>query len=434
MLLRLALGGLVIPGALVGDELAYVRYGRTWAETGEYVRHWPPVYPTLVGLCLRVFGSDGLGALRLLQVGSSAWTGWCVWLLASRTVGRRPAVLATWFHALYLPLASLSLAILSETVYVAWLMSVAVGLQRVTSGEWRTWTLAPIGLAAGALALVRDVGLVMWIVLAAALLVAGARRRSSEDSTRLLLAGGAVFGWGLLALTPWALTTAERRGVWRLGGGTAEVNLNVGLSSPYHNFELAPLTGHTEGVGDSLRARLTREPSEPLTPDWIESAADVPERIASSPAFFARSRVVRFADLVTPLNHAIVSWYAPTYDRDCAPSVVRRVITVASLAQVVLLLGAAVWSLRLVRLPSSVAVFAISLTTATITTALLTSQSRFRAPLVPILCVLAAALLKRSPRQSGVVGWPAQAVFASALVAGWIVALPPLLTALEAVW
>jgi hypothetical protein len=64
----------------------------------------------------------------------------------------------------------------------------------------------------------------------------------------------------------------------------------------------------------------------------------------------------------------------------------------------------------------------------------LTAQSRFRAPLETVLFVLVAGALTtgRGPRDA--VGWSCVVASVLALALAWVVALPPLVRALEVAW
>ena len=115
--IRLTLVLAFLGAGTAGDEAAYLFLGKGWARFGEYTGMWAPGFPWLISQIQGLFGDYTINALRFLQVGMSLWVGVHVALIAAMFGGRRAGIAGAWLFALYLPLASFTAMIYSETFF-----------------------------------------------------------------------------------------------------------------------------------------------------------------------------------------------------------------------------------------------------------------------------------------------------------------------------
>ncbi|MEM6571189.1 MAG: hypothetical protein AAF957_22450 [Planctomycetota bacterium] len=432
-LLRVALGSIARSGGLWGDEAAYLRHAIAYAETGLYVGHWPPLYVWFLGTCVRLFGDHGEGVARLLQVGMAVWTcGWVGWM-AGRAFGRRAGLCASWMFALYLPLAALGHRLLSETLYLALLVPAVALLVEVFAGRvWMAWA-APAGVLFGLALLTRDVGLPTLGALVVAIPIA-LRPRGADALRRAGLVAAAFALWAAAVVTPWSVERGRLRPDEGPSGGTAVANLRQGLTPGHDSFELRRLGPRANGPPDGLRMRLLEVPdSDAVRRARGGNLADVLALVRDEPTYVARVRVVRWADLVSPLSPALTGWYSRIYARDGVPDTLRWLLIALAVACPVGLATAATVAILRVRAPRALLVPSLAVFAVTVATGLLVAQSRFRAPALPFAIVLVSGLAAaRAPAPQGRAPWAI--AFGASLVGGWAVAFRPLEAALLESW
>ena len=165
---------------------------------GEPSARWPPVFPFVLAPFYAVFGSDPLvGELVNAALGAA-----CVpllFLLARRLFGRREAVIGAAVLAVFPGQILYTDLLLAETLYAFWLLAFFLLLSVLPLDRW--WPALAVGAAVGVMALTRSEGVflaipvaaVWWPQLARAVLL----RRVA------LLAVGA-----LLVIAPWTVRNA----------------------------------------------------------------------------------------------------------------------------------------------------------------------------------------------------------------------------------
>ncbi|MEM6568001.1 MAG: hypothetical protein AAF957_06295 [Planctomycetota bacterium] len=436
-----------------GDEPAYRGLASAWADLGAYTGQWPPLHSAMLAGCYRAFGEGGEAAARVVLSLLSVWS--CAWLmaLAQRAHSESAGRIAGWIGALYLPLLPFAHVLLSEGLAIAVLLPALTLLlavaQGAATGTRATIALVVAGAFLGLSCLTRETGL-FWLVAITAWGLAALREPSQAIAIRRPALVAAV---ALTVVAPWSARASQSLGTFQLLGRTAGVNAYMGWNADYVNFDLAGLDVPTEGVPvAATRARLLEPPPE--TAKWqYEFVPHVGERdrlhvqrgaafAREHPAFFARTRVVKAADLATPLSFMTRFLRMPEGDPSLrgarrsggygapldatAARVVLSVLALLSVLAVALLgaLGSTVVELRRGAASLLVAGFVASSSVA-----LVVAMSRFRAPFEALLLVPAAAAiatLAQSGRwRPGVPPKVALALVLLVLAGLWTLSIPP---------
>jgi len=199
------------------DAFEYDYYGRSiaagegYGRSGYLLQGGPaairgPGYPYLLGATYAVSG-DSIDAARLLNAALGALTVLLVYLIAKRIWGRRTALLASAFTAIFPPLVLLSRDLVSESLFIPLeLGAVLCALEfRRSGGAWR-WAAAAGGLC-GLAILTRNTGFVLAIPIALGLW------RSEDRPLDRALAGPLVaLVCAALTIAPWMLRDAAEFG------------------------------------------------------------------------------------------------------------------------------------------------------------------------------------------------------------------------------
>ncbi len=450
-------------GAFRGDEPAYVGLGRAWSELGAYTGQWPPLHPGLIAACVSVFGEAGETAARVVLTLLSVWS--CGWLmvLGTRAHSERAGRLAGWVAALYLPLIPFAHVLLSEGLAIALLLPACALLLAVAAGELRghrgTAALVGAGFAVGLACLTKEACL-FWL---GALSLWGSCFLGCADSMGLQRWSTGIrravlfLGAAAMTIAPWSARASADQGSLQLLGRTAGLNAYLGWNRGYINFDLVGLEVPEAGApGAALRASLLEPPAD--VQQWpFEFLPDVAERnrvavatgrafIEAHPGFFLRSRAVKVADLLTPLNYMSRYLRMPPPDPEatgvkatggyCSVMTSRPFsvpLTLISLAMVVALALLAAYGAILVPLSPGAAGLVAAACAATAPLALVVAMSRFRAPGEAMLIVPAAVALA-SLRRPPMGGRFRRSLFVLALgllLWSWTLAIAPVLASLE---
>ncbi|HEX8120682.1 MAG TPA: glycosyltransferase family 39 protein [Solirubrobacteraceae bacterium] len=200
LLLRLGVAVLYDPPPLAGDAADYARHAAAIADTGHYPQSAgaleggptafrPPGYPLVLAAVYEVAGRDDaprvfgalLGTLAVALLG----------LVALRLFDRRTALVAMAIAAVFPPLVMVSVAQLSEGLFIVLVLG---ALACLLEGPDRLRWVVAVGVLAGAAALTRTNGLVVLLPLLIA--ARGARPRVA------LLAAAVV------VIAPWTIRNA----------------------------------------------------------------------------------------------------------------------------------------------------------------------------------------------------------------------------------
>lgn len=233
-LVVLGIGLAIIDALPVGvfyDDAMYVILAKSLATGHGYrwlnlpgtppATHFPPGYPALLAMLWRAFPSFPANVLvfkvanaLLLAVASGAMV-----MLARRRFGFSPfaAALLSVAGCAVIPVLALSSLVLSEPLFLAFVIPVLIFAERVVEGERRRRDLVLLGLLAGAATLVRTHGIALVAGLAIALVArqpqvgetADARRASIRSRTR---DAGLVLACAALSIVPWQVWVHVNQG------------------------------------------------------------------------------------------------------------------------------------------------------------------------------------------------------------------------------
>jgi 4-amino-4-deoxy-L-arabinose transferase-like glycosyltransferase len=200
----------------INDAFEYDYYGRSIAAghgygPSGYLRQGGPAairgpgYPYLLGAVYAV-SDDSRTTGRLLNCLLGAASVLLVYLIAKRVWGRRTALLAAGFTAVFPPLVLLSRELVSESLFIPLeLAAVLCVLEFRRSGRRMSWALAA-GALCGAAILTRNTGLALLPPIGFGLW--GGRGRSLRSSLAATVAVASM----LVVLTPWLLRDAAEFG------------------------------------------------------------------------------------------------------------------------------------------------------------------------------------------------------------------------------
>ncbi|HEX2086113.1 MAG TPA: glycosyltransferase family 39 protein [Solirubrobacteraceae bacterium] len=198
LILRLGLAVLHDPPPLTGDAQAFAAHAASIADHGAYPQSpiapgggptafRPPAYPSLLAAVYEVAGRDEAPRIAGALIGTLAVA--LLGLVALRLFDRRVALIAMAIAAVFPPLVMVSVATLSEGLFIALVLgALACALEARRDPGRLAWVLAA-GALAGAAGLTRTNGLVILV----SLLLAIPRRR-------LVLLAAA-----LVVLAPWTI-------------------------------------------------------------------------------------------------------------------------------------------------------------------------------------------------------------------------------------
>lgn len=227
------------------DAFEYDYYGRSiaagegYARSGYLLQGGPaairgPGYPYLLGATYAA-GGNSVTAARLLNAALGALAVLLLYLIAKRVWGRRTALLAAAFTAVFPPLVLLSRDLVSESLFIPLeLGAVLCVLEfRRSGGSWR-WSAAA-GALCGLAILTRNTGFVLAIPIALGLW------RGRDRPLGPALAGPLVaLACAAVVISPWLLRDAAEFGrfvpVTTSGG--------IGLAGTYNDASHADADSH----------------------------------------------------------------------------------------------------------------------------------------------------------------------------------------------
>jgi 4-amino-4-deoxy-L-arabinose transferase-like glycosyltransferase len=373
---------------LRGDELFYDETARFWADGklwwgtapfGEaHPTAWkPPLYPALVGTLYAIFGESPLRA-EYVQSLLAAVTVGLTWGFARRLFGPAAAVAAAWVVALF-PLAFEYYGLLFPealaiplTLLVLWL----VFERPATAGR-----AVAVGAVIGAGLLVRPTSMFLFAgVLAAFVLAVGWRRGAALTAVAVAVAA--------LVVAPWTVRNqVEQDGF---------IPISVQDGAVYGTFNAEAAREHFAWrafLADPPDVLAERDPgvSEAELRSGMQSFAldYIGDHPASVPKAFFWNGIVRFWDLRAP-GDAIdeVQFQGRS-----------KTVRGIGLAMYYLLLPLAALALWRLRRRPTVVVPVVALVAGASVVFTVIGGTRYRAPLEPLVVVLAASLLAtRRPR------------------------------------
>lgn len=301
LLLRLLWVAPAWNSTFVGDESGYLHLATGWAQTGAYEGQWPPLQALFLRPFVEAFPRDEAVLLaRLVTTLLSVWTGAWLMIAGKALAGDRAGRLSGWTWAFYLPLIPFAHILVSEGLFMAWLIpAIAVLLRGGSRGP--SAFLIP-GALLGLACLTREAGLIWLLALGA-----WTWRRSGLRGAALLVSAAS------LVIASWAIPASIQAGALMAPGRTAGVNAYLGWNAHYVNFDLTHVDVPTSGTpGAALRASLLEVPGG-TTPWKYDYSGTLLERdrralrdgaafLMEEPTYIARTRLVKAADVFTPLS------------------------------------------------------------------------------------------------------------------------------------
>lgn len=439
-----------------GDENAYLNLGHGWARFGCYTGMWAPGYPWMIAVLDGVFGDQTVNAVRFVQIGLSLWVGVHVALIAAMFGGRRAGIASAWIYALYLPLASFTAMIYSETLFLSFFVPASYHLIRFAregrlAAPW--WRVPAAGALLGLSALTRE-STVLFVIPSMAWIALALRGHSTEKSAgRLMLrhwgrgsgplamAPAALFGLAFFAtILPWTARNAAAYDRFVPVAVTAGGNAYLGWNAGDFNFDLAGLGAKPPG---ELRAKIRGKAPEAWRLQPVINPADAMRNnvedglrfVAQNPVFFLRSRIVEFVDLVSPTSFIVRQFRAVEgFGEPLNTPIMRRIFALFAVLSVPLLALMALRGWATVRDAGPLRSFATMTVLCTSGVALLSGLTRFRVPMIPMLIVLAAVCISGTRERPTAARSTIASCVAVALFLAWIPSLGPTILSLSAIW
>jgi 4-amino-4-deoxy-L-arabinose transferase-like glycosyltransferase len=367
---------------LRGDELFYDETARFWADGklwwgtapfgNAHPTAWkPPLYPAFVGTLYAVVGDSPLRA-ECVQAFLAAVTVGLTWLFARRLFGPRPAVVAAWVVALF-PLAFEYYGLLFPEALAIPLTLLALNV--FVDREPTPRLAVAAGAAVGVGLLVRPTSFFLLAGVLAAFVVATGWRRGVA-LTALAIATAVV------VVAPWTVRNyAEQDGFIPISvqDGAVYGTFNAEAARDdfaWRAFLADPPKVLAERDPDTSEAEL-RSGMQSFAFDYIGDHPD------SVPKAFFWNGLVRFWDLRPP---------GDALD-EVAFQGRSRVVRGIGLGMHYVLLPLAAVALWRVRRRRSVVVPVLAVVAAASLTYTVLGGTRYRAPLEPLVVVLAASLL-----------------------------------------
>lgn len=374
---------------LRGDEVFYDETARFWADGklwwatvpfgDPHPTAWkPPLYPAFVGTLYAIVGESPL-RVELVQALLAAVAVALTWALARRLFGPTVALAAAWVVALF-PLAFEYYGLLFPEALAVPLTLVALHL--FLEREATARRALAVGLVIGLGLLVRPTSAFLFAGVLAAFVVAAGRRRGGA------LTAVAV-GAAALVVAPWTVRNyVEQDGLIPISVQDGAV---YGTFNPeaarerfaWRAFLADPPDVIAEGGPGTSEAEL-RSGMQSYALDYIR------DNPTSVPKAFFWNGIVRFWDLRSP-DAALAEVHFQGRSRAV------RAIGLGMYWLMLPLAAVGLWRLRRRR---TLAIPVLSLVAAASITFTVIGGTRYRAPLEPLVVMLAASLLPRGANRS----------------------------------
>jgi len=371
--------------ALTGDEPSWIELGRQLARPAiafsplrSDLVFYPPVYPYFVGALFRLFGS--MAAVLWVQVVLGALLIPVVGRAAARAFGPRASVLAAAFTAFYPELVWYPAHYWSETVFLLLLWAaIERALAADATSSWRT--AAAAGALFGLATLTRELALylvplvLLWMVRPWAVGATSVGTRIVLSRNRLVGAGALLLATAL-TIAPWTLRNAIVFRAFIPVSTMGGLNLWQGNTTLTH-LQIYDLLAGIDGAvaQDRYCRRLAWETIAGRQPGWVF------EKLAEQmPEFWKAGSEV--------LDHLV--------GRDaCGPLAPARLVVielVLVLPYLAVLALALVGVARLRFTPPAVLLLVLAAAYNAAHVAAY-ATTRFRLPVLPVLFMLAGALI-----------------------------------------
>lgn len=183
---------------LIGENLAQGN-GYVLEPGGHIVLHRAPLYPFLLACLYRLLGETSLLSILFVQAAFDAGTGLLIWMIGTRLLGNKIALIAAFLFTLYPLSAYYTLRLTTESIYTFVLLAMIASLVYAVSSEKRRVFLLA-GMLGGVLALVRPIGIGLIPFLAVSLWVREYWRLRTIAPKLIYF----ILGF-IIILTPWVV-------------------------------------------------------------------------------------------------------------------------------------------------------------------------------------------------------------------------------------
>ncbi len=433
--LRLALWWILPRSYWVSDELEYLAAASELARGHgfSFYAGWPwlrpPLYLLFLAPFIRLFGLNFL-PIRVAQILLSLSVPALVYFLARTSFGRRAALASGLLAALYFPLASLPHLVLAENLFLPLFLASCYCLVRFASDHRRgeredrpdglSQSLLLGGALLGLATLTR--GLTLGFLPLAVLWVAavGWRWRPKRRPLRFLLPAVLLAGASLLVILPWSGYISLRFGrpifVDTTGG---------------YNFWLGTQGGQFRDTLQVQRELLAlpdpaARQEEAYRRGW--------ESIVADPGGFLRNRITELGQLLR-INYGADERLSDGFARGELSQLHLLSLLILEDTFYVLLVPLALLGMFRHGKEAGRGLFLLWLGYNLLLGVAFFSISRFRLPLLPFLCLYAAALLEPScPAKGKLFSRARLAAAVLLLLAFWAVVLPSYLGPYPSSW
>ena len=365
-----------------GDEPSWIALGAhalvPLSPLGNSLVFYPPLYPYFIALVKRASGS--LQAVLWVQLALGALVVPALARVGTRAFGRRAGLIAAAFAAFYPDLVWFATRFWSETLFIV-LLWWAVERSLAADGDGSRWTAAAAGVLWALATLTRELGLYLMPLAALFLL----RPRGEPAGTwlarlrpapgRLRLAGTLVLAC-LLAIAPWTLRNAIVFRAFIPVSTMGGLNLWQGNTTLTH-LEIYEVLARIEGpvAQDRYCRAMAWQVIAARQPAWI-----VEKLVEQMPEFWKAGSEV--------LDHLVGR-------EACGPLATRALVPIELVLVVpyLVLLGLLLVGLARLRLGAAAWLLLALVAAYNAAHVVAYATTRFRLPVMPVVFLVAAAVL-----------------------------------------
>ncbi|MFT4540885.1 MAG: arylsulfatase A-like enzyme/4-amino-4-deoxy-L-arabinose transferase-like glycosyltransferase [Planctomycetota bacterium] len=376
-----------VPSRNAVDEHCYIEGAKAIVQDGipSYPNpnwdeaHASPVFPYFLAACLKVVGEDHFEFVaRMLQVLISSLSILLVWSIARRAFSERVGMLAAAGVAFYPPLVFFSQYLLSETLYIFFMLaSASILMRKQASTDPRAAFFA--GILGGLAALTRsvfliNVPLVLWWML---------RAKQTDKRRRVLSMGLFLVGIGLV-VGPWSIrNTVRYDGFLLIDSNTGNVlHKNVNAVRP-ENYDFGLHKQRAEEIKNHsgtppLRERVVESGIAARNSAEVHAALNY---ATDYPGRYLRNTVLRAADLFNPTSMVVRYIRFGRYE-SLSPAAAELLIGLVLMSCMLALVGGVVGLMQGVRNEQQ-SLMALFMLGNLVVCVLIISDSRYRLPMMP---------------------------------------------------
>jgi 4-amino-4-deoxy-L-arabinose transferase-like glycosyltransferase len=384
----------------IGDEKEYHALAANLATRGEFafdpgmptsIR--PPLYPALVAVIYRAFGTGNIAAVRLVQCGLSLVTVVLAYRLGTETYGRRAGLWAAALVGFYPSLLGYNNLLLTEVLFTALLTAACLALARAV----RIRSLAWLGLGGVLLGLGALTRSVLWpfpVALGALLMAAwggGAGRRT--------LAVAVLLAAFIATIAPWSVRNTRLQESFQtidVMGGRNFMMGNYEYTPLYRAWDAISIPGERSWIGVLLRKYPSPRPRTQGQIDKLALRAGI-DYARRHPGLTLRRDVIKFFDFWGLERELIAGAARGVFGPIAAPAIVPLTLLVFGSYAASLWMG--IFGMVLVP-PAEVRVHALLLLVIGFVCAVHTAtfgHSRYHLPVMPLVLTYSAAALVHAP-------------------------------------